>query len=168
MSYLLRPDNQLFRAKSLWLASVLFLSGAAIAGAFALELGLDKSLQEMLGATSENARLIALAIGGLAVIAAIGISWEWSRALRWIAVGSDGVRWFHGARVHGRSWNEFGGIHRKATDVIVNGQHVNTVHSAEIQFEGSPPLIVSPVIVPDYEDLLLAIEYGAKRSAVCR
>ena len=168
MSYLCGTENQVFRAKSLWVASVLFLLGAAVAGVCALELGLDESAQKMLGATRENARLIALGIGVLAVVAAMGISWEWYRELRWIAVGPDGVRWFHGARLHGHAWNEFGGIQRKATDVVVNGQHVSTVHSAEIHFDGSPPLVVSPLIVPDYEDLLFAIECGAKQSAVLR
>ena len=137
--------------------------GRGIAGVCALALGLDPRAQNLLRLSPDEARWIAPAVGGLAVLVAVGVSWEWRGALRWIAVGPDGLRWFRGGRLHTRAWDQLAGVQRKATRVIVNGQHVNTVPSVQIQFHEGPPLVVSPLIVPGYEALVSAIEYSVQR-----
>jgi hypothetical protein len=159
----LRGAGRVFRAKSLWLESALFLLGAAVGGGVALELGLDPRARALLGATPETARLIAWLVGGVAALVALGVCWEWYGALRWVAVGPDGLRWYHGGRVLTRAWNEIAGVQRKANKVYLNGQHISTAHGAEVQFHRGAPLVLSPLVVPEYESLLAAIEYGSRR-----
>ena len=128
------------------------LTGIALAAAVAL--GVAPPLREWLG-VGAWAPWIA---GGIALVFGLATYSSARQVVKWVALSSSGIRWLFEGRIHSQPWSELVQVERHVTKCYYNGQYTGALHGAVARFKDGEGLPFCPPHMPQYEELIAAIE----------
>ena len=101
--------------------------------------------------------------GGIALVFGLATYSSARQVVKWVALSSSGIRWHLEGRIHSQPWSQFVQVERHITKCYYNGQYTGDIHGAVARFKDGDGMPFCPQHMPQYEELISAIESRGRR-----